>query len=361
MTTREEMLALRLHRSVVLERDERGNAVVVKRFHHRNALLALFDGVRARGEFTILRALERERFPAPRALEVRSLPTGWELRLAAVPGARKLEEFLGGDVPPAGWPRLVRALGALLARLHATGWRHADLHPGNVLVDERGEPWLVDWRRARRARPDAESRSRELVLAAALAREALGPRDRARFLVAYLAALPEELRSRARTSLAATLEAEAVVRRRTMVLEGLGRWLRPSSRVCAVERSGEPLLLRRDLEHAPEDDRRDPRRVLVLHGERRELEARWLAAARLHEHRLPVTPPVALARGAGASWAAFGLVGARTGAGSESTEALRLVDELLRDRGLELAEPLSAESLVAGPEGFLLRPPRALA
>lgn len=40
---------------------------------------------------------------------------------------------------------LLRELWRQLARLHAAGIAHGDLGPGSVVVDERGQPWLVDF------------------------------------------------------------------------------------------------------------------------------------------------------------------------------------------------------------------------
>ncbi|NOT30591.1 MAG: hypothetical protein HOP15_09120, partial [Planctomycetes bacterium] len=77
------VLSARPFRSVVLDACE-GKAVVSKRFHHPNPLLACFYGARARREFAALAALERAGLPVPHPLEIRSTGTGWEIRLAAV-------------------------------------------------------------------------------------------------------------------------------------------------------------------------------------------------------------------------------------------------------------------------------------
>ena len=62
-----------------------------------------------------------------------------------------------------------------LASLHESGVRHTDLKPGNVLVDRRGEPWLVDFHAARRSRAAAPPRRlfRDLVTVCAAGREVL--------------------------------------------------------------------------------------------------------------------------------------------------------------------------------------------
>jgi len=345
-------LGARPFRSVVLEADGHGRARVVKRFHHPNPLLAALDRRRARREFAALTALEGAGLAVPHPLEVRRGPRGWELVLAPVEGARTLREFLEpGASPPGGWPRLAAELARLLARLQAGGWRHGDLHAGNLLVDGAGRPWLIDCARTRRGVPDGRVRLAELTLAAGEARETLTPRLRARFLVAWLAALPRELRpGRPRPELARALEAAARRERRARVRAGLGRWLRESSRVRQVERAGASWLVRRDLGDGELDALDDGSRFVQRSGANAEVRARWLAAARLCEHRLPAARPAALSLGRGAATAAFELP--RAGASDEG--ALRAA---LADRGLALGEA-PAFRAVAG--GTVLLPPLAL-
>ncbi|GEM_PF-2093540 len=50
---------------------------------------------------------------------------------------------------------LLRRLGELAARLEEAGWRHGDLHTGNILLSPptlEGRPYVIDWQRARRGR-----------------------------------------------------------------------------------------------------------------------------------------------------------------------------------------------------------------
>lgn len=345
------VLRARPFRAVALEA-RGGELVVVKRFHHPNALLARFDRARARRELAALVQLEHAGLPVPRPIEVRAAESGWELALAAVPGARTLQELLeGGAPPPGGWQPLLARLGALLARFQAAGWEHGDLHAGNALVDADGRPWLIDFQHARRVAPDAPRCLDELVECAALAREHLPARRRARFLVAWLGALPGELRPVLRGSrLARAIEARARLRRVERVRIGLGRWLRDSSRVRAVGPGTGQIWLRREL--LPELlDSGLPAPWLVLRGEPDELRARWLGAARLFEHGLAVARPAAFApgsrwRGRGA-WAAFEppRVPAPSPAG---------LLESLADRGLALVRPAFARS--GG--GVFFLPPR---
>jgi hypothetical protein len=84
---------------------------------------------------------------------------GHELALATrrIAGARDLESQIvlvrHGRAARAGLRGALRAFGALVARLHAIGFVHADLTPKNVLVEARPDAppglWLIDLDRSR--------------------------------------------------------------------------------------------------------------------------------------------------------------------------------------------------------------------
>ena len=353
------------HRSVHLERDELGRSVIVKRFHHPGLIRGWFDGRRARIEFDSLVELASERLPVPRPLELRRTANGWEVRMEALAAARPLSELLReGRTPPQGWSSLCAALGRALARLQATRVEHRDLHPGNVLVDPDGSFWLIDFHRSRRRRSRLDPVERDLVLAAAAAREAVPPRARARFLLAWSSALPGGAVAReAVRALGERVEREARSLRRASVERGAGRWLRESSRVRRIVRGGESLLVRRDLEERAlaAIDARMPG-FLVLKSPRSELRARWICAARLFEHGLAVAAPAALAP----AWAAFELPPDATHRPHDARDprvarALGALLGALHERGLEPRSTLveAAGSSHAGLP-FLL-PPLALA
>ncbi len=349
------VLRSRPFRSVVLAAHG-GETVVTKRFHHPHALRACFDRARARREFAALTAFARAGLPVPRALGVHAAEVGWELRLAAVEGARALRTLLDArEVPPGGWARLTERLGAGLARLQQSGWEHGDLHPGNVLVDARGQPWLIDLGAARRAPPEAARALAELVHGAAALREHLPARLRAPALRAWLGALPPELRPRLTgRALAHAVEQRARLVRRHQVRIGLGRWLRESSRVRRIEHGGARAWVRREL-----DDARVAALLaapaahgLVLCGTRGELTARWLGAARLHEHGLSVAQPALFVPGSHwrrEAWAVFEPPAPERRAASRADLCAALAE-----RGLALA----AGSFVQDAAGVYLDPPR---
>jgi Ser/Thr protein kinase RdoA (MazF antagonist) len=98
--------------------------------------------------------------PPVAAARARKAPLfGHELALATrrIVGARDLESQLvlvrTGRAARAGLRGALRAFGALVARLHAIGFVHADLTPKNVLVEARADArprlWLIDLDRSR--------------------------------------------------------------------------------------------------------------------------------------------------------------------------------------------------------------------
>jgi len=142
--------------------------------------------------------------PPVAAARARRAPLcGHELALATrrIAGARDLESHLvdvrAGRRRPASLRANLRAFGALVARLHAIGFLHADLTPKNVLVeDAAADPprlWLIDLDRSRVEQPLGERARRDNLrrLWRFVDRRerrdgrALSRRDVARFLAAY--------------------------------------------------------------------------------------------------------------------------------------------------------------------------------
>jgi tRNA A-37 threonylcarbamoyl transferase component Bud32 len=338
----------------VLETADR--ARLVKAFHHPRWLGALWDRRRARREFEVLRHLEERGVPVPHALEVRRGERGFEVVMEAVPGARSLEELRRERRTPAsGFERLLAELGAALARLQAAEVDELDLHLGNVLVDGAGRARLVDFHQASWRTPGKRRRDplELLVHAAALGREIFPARSRLRFLAHWRRErrrLGEPDLSFAAADLAA-LEDRARRERRELVERGAGRWLRDSSRVRVVRSRGSVLVERRE---PPVAGAPPP---LVLTGlAHEETRARWLSAARLEEHGLPVLRPLRLelAR-AGASLTFERATLAPPLPPEDPHASLGRLLGLLHDRGLDV-ERLGPEDLVSlpcGGSGFL--------
>jgi heptose I phosphotransferase len=126
-------------------------------------------------EARMLGELARAGAPVPRVLG--SGPSF--LLLAAVEGSAPLTEHL--EVPERRRP-LARALGRLIARLHAAGFTHRDLWAKHVLISG-GQPWLIDCQRAARGGDPVRDLA---TLDATVPEELASLRDRLALLRAYL-------------------------------------------------------------------------------------------------------------------------------------------------------------------------------
>ena len=72
-----------------------------------------------------------------------------------LPNTRKLSWFIAqGRVPADSW----RRVGAMIAAVHGHGVDHPDLTAHNVLLDDAGKPFLVDFDNAQRKSPGDWSR-----------------------------------------------------------------------------------------------------------------------------------------------------------------------------------------------------------
>lgn len=151
-------------------RGETGEAVL--RHYRRGGLMARLgrqaytwlgeSRVRSLAEFRLLGQLHREGLPVPAPLVAGYWKKGLGYRAAIlverIAGARPLSGWLQADVDQAPW----EAVGDMIARFHLVGLDHADLNADNVLVDARGEPWLVDFDRCARRGADGGWRQRNL-------------------------------------------------------------------------------------------------------------------------------------------------------------------------------------------------------
>ena len=272
-----------------------------------------------------------------------------------VPGGRSLLGVL--ETEPTQLPEtLGEQLGHLLASLVHLGLEHGDLHLGNLLLDDAGKVWLLDFgqARSRDKRALLEQRADLITLLASLRElatrelrdsvvhsyfESLGPEDSSRELD------PDEFDRAARFE-----------RRRT-VLRNLNRWTRESGVARLTSGPGRVEL----------SARREPTALssrLVIEGE--ESYRAWLTSARLFEHQLPTLAPVRLLSRPNQA-AEFELLEGHlplSEARAHHSEQLlaasytALIDSL-HDRGLELRSLANAELYVA-PSGELYLHPLVL-
>ena len=103
--------------------------------------------VRSFAEYRLLRVLRARKLPVPMAYAAWYRREGLSYRAAILmqrlPGVRSLAALAtAGDAP---WV----AAGELVARFHRQGLDHADLNAHNLLFDEEGRGWMIDFDRSR--------------------------------------------------------------------------------------------------------------------------------------------------------------------------------------------------------------------
>ncbi len=162
---------------------------------------------RARAEWDTARRLAECKVPTVRPVAIGERRRGGFLVesflvTAGIDGGEPLDALLREErIPPAGpargrWRRQVaRALGEVLAKFHAGGFWHRDLHPGNFLAQPFGEAGpaisLIDLHKARRpARPEPRHWIADLAWLDYGSRAWTSRADRVRFLRTYLRGMP---------------------------------------------------------------------------------------------------------------------------------------------------------------------------
>lgn len=109
---------------------------------------------RAFAEYRLLEWMRAEQLPVPEPLAARVQRRGLlyrcDLLTRTIPATRTLAQRLAaGELSPAHW----RRVGETLRRFHRRGVWHADLNARNLLVDDAGAVYLIDFDRCRRRRP----------------------------------------------------------------------------------------------------------------------------------------------------------------------------------------------------------------
>ncbi|MEL1264942.1 3-deoxy-D-manno-octulosonic acid kinase [Pseudoxanthomonas putridarboris] len=129
----------------------------VLRVYRRGGLAARFsrdrylwhgpNRTRSFAEFRLTRALLARGLPVPRPVAASYLRDGMFYRAAILMerllDVRPLADLAQSQGPHAPW----ESAGRLVARFHRAGLDHADLNAHNILFDDKGHGWLIDFDR----------------------------------------------------------------------------------------------------------------------------------------------------------------------------------------------------------------------
>src|SRR5690606_8578199 len=136
-----------------------GMAATISRDRH---LWRGVDRVRSFAEFRLLRELGRRGLPVPHPIAASYVREGPTYRAAILMerlvGVRSLADLAATDPAAVPW----EDAGRLVARFHREGLDHADLNAHNILYDEAGTGWLIDFDRSRMHIPETAWRERNL-------------------------------------------------------------------------------------------------------------------------------------------------------------------------------------------------------
>lgn len=159
-------------RAIALEVSTPAGPAVLRRFC-RGGMVAgwlgdryLYTGwarSRAFREWRLLGALRARDLPVPQPLAASCERAGpWYragLLTARIAGVETLaDRFQAGHLEAGDW----RAVGATLRRFHDAGVEHADLNARNILLDDSGRVYLIDFDRGRMVDPATVRRRRSL-------------------------------------------------------------------------------------------------------------------------------------------------------------------------------------------------------
>jgi 3-deoxy-D-manno-octulosonic acid kinase len=143
-----------------------GDATWVLRRYQRGGSIAVLLGdrylwtglshTRPWREWHMLAHLHAAGLPVPKPVAALACRAGLYYRAALltehIPNCRTLAEHLmTSTLPEEAW----RAIGHCLRRLHQAGAFHADLNAHNILLNQHGEVFVIDFDRGKLRRPDA--------------------------------------------------------------------------------------------------------------------------------------------------------------------------------------------------------------
>lgn len=117
---------------------------------------------RSFAEFRLMRALVAQRLPVPQPVAASYVRHGVSYRAAILmerlESVRSLADLAQTDGRGAPWEEA----GRMIARFHRVGLDHADLNAHNLLFDDKGKGWLIDFDRGVLRIPATRWRERNL-------------------------------------------------------------------------------------------------------------------------------------------------------------------------------------------------------
>ncbi len=223
------------------------------RHRWREALKRRLGRSPAEREWRALLAFEAAGLPGPRPVALGRWPSGDAIVVCeAVEGSALRDCYAAAD--DALRDRLVARLADAIARLHASGWRHGDLHLGNLWVRAASDEIVfLDLQRARRMRR-AEDRLRDLASLELSLLRADWPAEARAALRARLAVgdgfdtalrrfAADHVRGRSRRRL---VPGRGLAHIRTGAVRGLAEWAIPPEALLAVVAAAERAPQRRE-------------------------------------------------------------------------------------------------------------------
>jgi tRNA A-37 threonylcarbamoyl transferase component Bud32 len=101
---------------------------------------------RAMREFSLLHRMHHDGLPVPMPVAAhragRAFGYGADILIERIPNARSLMDLiLASSLPDTHW----RAIGTTIRRFHDAGIDHTDLNIHNILLDNSGKVWLIDF------------------------------------------------------------------------------------------------------------------------------------------------------------------------------------------------------------------------
>ncbi|MDD1782054.1 3-deoxy-D-manno-octulosonic acid kinase [Enterovibrio sp. ZSDZ35] len=115
-----------------------------------------WENTRAAQEFNLLHYIKEQGIAVPRPLAARAIRDGMtyraDLLVEKVDGAKDLVDILMQSPLSA---EKYQEIGALVKKLHDAGVCHTDLNIHNILLDDKGEFWLIDFDNCGRRKGDS--------------------------------------------------------------------------------------------------------------------------------------------------------------------------------------------------------------